>query len=222
VVINPEGVMSMRRCLGLLLAAAVAAALAIALGAAAPAATAAGWNVSPGGSFTGKQSGDVTIADTVTGKSVVCTLTTVAGRFKSGTGLSGTGIGKLRSLALTGCATAKGKAFTVTAGALPWSLNAVMYRQAKATTNGTLTGMHITLAATGCSATIDGTSATSDNGSVVIHIHNSPSKLKFEAAGATLHVYVASGCTGLFKNADAVTVDNAYLVSPAQTVTESS
>ena len=86
----------------------------------------------------------------------------------------------------------------------------------------TLTGIHLTLAATGCSATIDGTGATGDNGSAVIHIHNSPSKLKLEAAGGSLHVYVGSGCTGLFKNGDAVTVTSAYLMSPAQTITESS
>jgi hypothetical protein len=178
-----------------------------------------GWSVSPGGSFTGKQSGEVTITDTVTKKALVCTTTAAAGRFKSGTGLPGAGIGSLRSLSLTGCATAGGVAFTMTASVLPWSLNAVKYIPAKATTYGTLTGMHLTLAATGCRASIDGTSAASDNGSVVIHIHNSPSKLKFEAAGGTLHVYVGSGCTGVFKNGNAMTVDNAYLLSPAQTIT---
>jgi hypothetical protein len=212
----------MRRRLGGLLLAGGTAALAVALSTGSSlAATAAGWNVSPGGAFTGKQSGKVTIADTVTKKSVVCTATAAAGRFKPGTGLPGAGIGSLRSLSLTGCATVGGLAFTVKAGALPWSLNAGKYIPAKATTYGTLTGMHLTLAAAGCRATIDGTSATSDNGSVVIHIHNSPSKLKFEAAGGTLHVYVSSGCTGVFKNGNAVTVDNAYLVSPAQTITES-
>jgi hypothetical protein len=109
----------------------------------------------------------------------------------------------------------------VTAGALPWSLNADKYIRAKTTTYGTLTGMHLALAATGCSATIDGTSATGDNGSVVIHIHNRPSKLKLEAAGGTLHIYVGSGCTGVFRNGDAATVSSAYLISPAQRVTES-
>jgi hypothetical protein len=199
-----------------------AAALAAAVSAGpASAVTATGWRVSPGGPVTGKQSGKVTIADVVTHKSVVCTTTAAVGRFKSGTGLPGAGIGSLRSLSLTGCAVGGGLAFTVTAGALPWSLNAGNYIAAKRTTYGTLTGIHLTLAAKGCSATIDGTSANSDDGSVVIHLHNSPSKLKFEAAGATLHVYVSSGCTGVFKNGDAVTVDNAYLLSPAQTITGS-
>ena len=213
----------MRGRLGGFLLGGGAAALAVALSAgSSSAAVAAGWTVSPGGSFTGKQSGKVTIADTVTKKSVICTTTAAAGSFKSGTGLPGAGLGSLSSLSLTGCATAGGLGFSVKAGALPWSLNAGTYIAAKATTYGTLTRMHLTLAATGCRATIDGTGAASDNGSVIIHIHNSPSKLKFETAGGTLHVYVSSGCTGMFKNGNPVTVDNAYLLSPAQTITESS
>ena len=104
---------------------------------------------------------------------------------------------------------------------MPWSLNADKYIPAKTTTYGTLTKMHLTLAATGCHATIDGTGATSDNGSVVIHIHNTPSKLKLEAAGGTLHVYVSGSCAGPFRNGDAVTLSSAYLISPAQTITES-
>jgi hypothetical protein len=213
----------MRTRLASLLLAAGTAALAIALSTPASSAIAAtGWNVTPGGPFTGKQSGKVTIIDTVTKRTIVCATAAAAGRFKPGTGLPGTGIGTLRSLSLTDCATGRGLAFTVTASALPWSLNADKYIQAKTTTYGTLTGMHFALAATGCSATIDGTSATSDNGSVVIHIHNKPSKLKLEAAGGALHVYVGSGCTGVFRNGDAVSVSTAYLISPAQKVTESS
>ena len=213
----------MRTRLASLLLAAGTATLAITLSTASSSAvTVTGWRVSPGGSFTGRQSGKVTITDSVTKKSIVCATAAAAGRFKSGTGLPGAGIGTLGSLSLTDCATGQGLAFTVTAGALPWSLNAGKYIPAKTTTYGTLTGMHLSLAATGCSATIDGTSATGDNGSVVIHIHNKPSKLKLEAAGGTLHVYVGSGCTGLFRNGNAVTVSSAYLISPAQKVTESS
>ena len=212
----------MRTYLGSLLLAAGAAALAVALSATSSSAvTATGWSVSPGGSFTGKQSGKVTITDTVTTRSVVCATAAAGGRFRSGTGLPGAGIGTLTSFSLTDCASSGGKAFTVKADALPWSLNAVKYIPAKTTTYGTLTKMHLTLAATGCSATIDGTSATSDNGSVVIHIHNTPSKLKLEAAGGTLHVYVSGSCAGPFRNGDAVTLSSAYLISPAQTITES-
>jgi hypothetical protein len=212
----------MHRRMGALLLAGAAATLAVAVGTGpASAAAGTGWKVSPGGSFTGKQSGKIKITDTVTHKSVVCATTAAAGRFKSGSGLSGVGIGSLRSLSITGCTGPGGLAFTVTAGALPWSLSADKYIAAKGTTYGTLAGVHLALAATGCSATIDGSGATSDDGSVVVHLHNSPSKLKFEAAGGTLHVYVSSGCTGVFKNGNPVTVDNAYLLSPAQTITES-
>jgi hypothetical protein len=196
------------------------AALAISLSASSSAATAPGWHVSPGGSFTGSQSGKVTITDTVTKKTIVCATTAAAGRFRSGTGLPGAGIGTLGSVSLTGCAIVHGVAFTVTPGPLPWSLNASKYIPAKATTYGTLTKFHLTLAATGCSASIDGTGAASDNGTVVIHIHNSPSKLKLEALGSNLHIYVGSGCTGQFKNGDAATVSSAYLISPKQRISE--
>jgi hypothetical protein len=57
----------------------------------------------------------------------------------------------------------------------------------------------LTLAATSRRATIDGTGATSDNGSAVIYIHNTPCRMKFEAVGDTLHPYIGSGCTGMFK-----------------------
>lgn len=212
----------MRTRLGAVLLAAGTAALVIVLSAASSPAATGGWDVSPGGSFAGSQSGVVTITDSVTNKSVVCATTAARGTFKSGAGLQGTGIGRLRSLTLTGCATRRGLAFTVTAGALPWSLNAVKYIPAKTTTYGTLAGMHLALAATGCSVAIDGTGATAGNGSVVIHIHNAPSKLKLEAAGGTLHAYVGSGCTGMFSTGDAVTMTSAYLLSPAQAVTGSS
>jgi hypothetical protein len=151
----------------------------------------------------------------------VCATAAAAGRFRPGTGLPGAGIGTLRSFSLTDCATGRGLKFTVQAGALPWSLSADKYIQVKTTTYGTLAKVHLALAATGCSATIDGISATGDNGSVVIHIHNMPSKLKLEAADGTLHIYVGNGCTGLFKTGDAVTLSSAYLISPAQSVTES-
>ena len=211
----------MRTGITSLLLAAGTAVLAIALSTPSSAVTVTGWSVTPGGSFTGKQSGKVTITDTVTRHSIVCATAAAAGRLRSGTGLPGTGIGTLRSLSLTDCATGRGLAFTVQAGALPWSLSADKYILAKTTTYGTLAKVHLTLTATGCSATIDGTGATSDNGSVVIHIHNKPSKLKLEAADGTLHVYVGSGCTGVFRNGDAVTLSSAYLISPAQTFTES-
>jgi hypothetical protein len=213
----------MRPRMGAFLLAGGAAALALGLSTATSlAATAAPtWTVSPGGSFTGAQSGKVSITDTVTHKSVVCMKTTAAGSFKSGSGLSGTGIGSLTALSLTSCTDAKGLAFTATASALPWAINATKFVSSVATTYGTVTGAQIALAATGCSATIAGTTSAT-GGSVVVHIHNSPSKLKFESAGGTLHVYVTSGCTGVFKNGNAVTVNNAYVVSPAQTITESS
>jgi hypothetical protein len=210
----------MRTRLGaFLLAGGVAVAMTGVSAASSLAATAPTFTVSPGGVFAGREAGKVTILDTVTNKSVVCTTTSSAGSFESGSGLSGTGIGSFTGLTLTGCTGPKKLAVTATAAALPWSINAVKYIAAKNTTYGTLNGLEVTLSGTGCSATVAGaTSAT--GGTVVIHFHNSPrNKLPLETAGGNLHVYVSSGCKGLFKNGDALTLGAAYVVSPDQTIT---
>lgn len=213
----------MRTRIQTILAAGGAALLAIGLSATPSLATTAGtWSVSPGGSFTAKHSGKITLADTKTGKSIICTSSTAAGAFKSGHGLSGTGIGSIHALSLTNCTDAKGRVFTVKASAFPWSLSAEKYNPAitAGLTTGTASGIHVAFSAAGCSGILDGTSATAHNGEVVIHFHNSLSKLKFEAHGGNLHAYRVTGCSGLFKTGDTMTVDNAYLVAPVQTITE--
>lgn len=212
----------MRTRIQTIIAASGAALLATGLSAAPSLATAAGtWSVSPGGSFTAKHSGKVTLTDTKTKKSIICTSSTAAGTFKSGHGLSGTGIGSIHALSLTGC-TEAGRAFTVRASAFPWSLSAEKYNPAitAGLTTGTASGIHVAFSASGCSGTLDGTSASAHNGEVVIHFHNSLSKLKFEAHGGNLHAFGVAGCSGLFKTGDTMTIDNAYLVTPAQTITE--
>src|SRR5215831_4683928 len=52
------------------------------------------WTVTPGGSFTG-HAGTTKLKDTANGSSLNCTASSLAGRFKPGTGLSGTGIGSI-------------------------------------------------------------------------------------------------------------------------------
>jgi hypothetical protein len=184
------------------------------------AATTPTWTVSPGGTFTARQAtGKITITDTVTTKSVVCTTSTSAGSFETGAGLSGTGIGSFTSFSLTGCTAGKNVAYTATATGLPWSINAVKYIASKTTTDGTITGLGLTLSAAACSATIGGATAGS-TGTVGMHFHNAPrNKLPFETTGANLHVYVTSGCARLFKNGDAVTMADAYVVNPGETIT---
>ena len=212
----------MRTRLGAFLLAGGAAAAAIGLSATTSlAATQLTWSVSPGGKFTGRQSGKVTIGDTNTKKSLVCLKSTGTGKFESGTGLSGTGIGSVKTLTDTNCTDASGGTYTVTPTGLPWALNATNYFVTKNTVYGTMTGIGFTITGAACTATIAGDTSTT-TGTIVIHIHNSPSKLKFEAAGGDLRVYVTSGCTGLFKTGNKITIDNGYGLTPAETITATS
>ena len=93
----------------LVVAAAAAALLAV------PALAATTFTVSPGGAWSGTRAADssVGIRDAVSNQVTLCSDLAVAGSFKSGRGLSGTGIGALTSIAFTGCK-AEGVAVTVT------------------------------------------------------------------------------------------------------------
>jgi hypothetical protein len=177
------------------------------------------WSVSPGGKWTGAQSGNFTLADTTTGYSIVCANTQAVGSFKSGHTLPGAGIGSITSISFTNC-THGTRAFTVTVGNLPWTLNAVSYAPATTmgTTTGTVSRMHATISAGTCHATVDGTSAIANDGRTQIHFHNSLSKLKIRTQLSNLHLYGVTGCTRL-TSGDAVTIASAFLLTPAQIIT---
>jgi hypothetical protein len=108
----------MKHRTGLLAAPACAVAAAALL--AAPALAATTFTVSPGGAWSGTRAADssVGIRDAVSNQVTLCSGLAVAGSFKSGRGLSGTGIGALTSIAFTGCK-AEGVAVTVTVHTRP-------------------------------------------------------------------------------------------------------
>ena len=211
----------MRHPVRAVLTTAGAAALAIGLGATASLAiTTSTWTVSPGGSWSGVKSGNLTLTDTISGMKLVCTHTNSAGTFTTGTGLSGTGIGTVTSLHITKCTGPASAVFIVRAKNFPWTINADSYNPAvtSGTMTGHLVGIHATISGTGCTAVLDGTSAFASNGTTQIHYHNSLAKLKVRAEGSNLHLYNVVGCTGVFTSGDAVTISGAYKLTPAQTI----
>jgi hypothetical protein len=179
--------------------------------------------VSPGGSITLAKSGHFTVQDVTTGHSLACGHTTGRARFKSGSGLPGAGIGSITALSLSDCTGSGGLPVTVTLSHLPWTLNADSYDPSISSglTTGTISGIHATFGRAGCHATMDGTSATADNGRTQIHYHNSLAKLKIRTQDSNLHFYNVRGCGGLINSRDAITFAIAYLVSPKQTITGS-
>jgi hypothetical protein len=195
-------------------AAGAAAALAVALAAAPSSATTAGWTVKPGGKVSA--TGPAQVKDPKTGTVAKCTSLKLGGTAKSGSGLAGAKLVKITSGTFTGC-TIGPIAVTVKPGGLPWYLNAASYKSG--VTTGTVTGIHLVATATGCTATLDGTGGSKDNGMVKGTYTNSTGVLKLLPTGGNLHAYNVSGCLGLIHDGDPAQASGSLKVSPKQTIT---
>jgi hypothetical protein len=173
------------------------------------------WTAKPGGKITAK-AGTTTLKDTKTGSVLTCKTSSGAGTLKSGSGLSGSGIGSITALSFSTCTGPLGLTFTVKNSHFPWHLNAVSFKNG--VTTGTITGIHAALSGPSCSAVVDGTSATANNGQVTATYTNSTGKLATTGAG-NLHIYNVSGCAGLIGNGDGSSFHGSYAVTPKQTIT---
>jgi hypothetical protein len=113
-----------------------------------------------------------------------------------------------------------GGCFTLTAGHLPWKVNAGSYNSGTGTTTGTITGIHLVFTDPGfCDFAADGTSATAGNGTARFRYANSTGKLRFLPAGGNLHIYHVRGCGGLFHDGDTATFSGTYVITPVQAIT---
>ena len=188
--------------------------------AAAPALAAASWTVKPGGTVAGT-AGTTTVTDTTAGASVTCTSSVAKGTLKKGSGLAGAGIGTIASLAFKSCNVSGVSVSLTVSGKM--LLNAVKYSGTTKIANMTITKIHGTLSASsvGCTATIDGTSATAHNGMVTAKFSNKTDTLQVLATGSTLKLYnVSSGCAvGNIHTGDAVNFTGSYKLAPKQTIT---
>jgi hypothetical protein len=192
-----------------------AAALVIGVSAGAALAVNATWTVKPGGkiSFSGKAQ----VTDTKTTTVAMCTTVKMAGTVKSGSGLSGTGIGSVTSASFSGC-TVGPLGVKVAVKGLPWKLNATSFKSG--VTTGSISGIELIATKTGlCSATLDGTAAGKHNGVTKITYTNSTGKLALLGPGGNLHSYNVHGCAGLIKNNDPQQASGSGTVTPKQTIT---
>jgi hypothetical protein len=202
------------RIAALLLSGGATAALTVGL--AASPALAATWTVKPGGNFTAT-AGQTKLTDTKTKAVLTCKSSKSTGTLKKGKGLPGAGIGSIKTQTFSNCKGPLGLTFTVKTSHLPWKLNAVSFKNG--VTTGTITGIHATLSGPACSATVDGTGASANNGKVKVTYTNSTGKLKVLTTGGNLHVYNVSGCAGQINNGDPTTFSGTYTVSPKHTIT---
>ena len=178
--------------------------------------TAGTFTVSPGGAATA--SGTAQVKDTKTGTIAKCSSLKLNTTLKKGSGLKGAKIGSITgpSTAFTGCKIGT-IAVSVTANGFPWFLNATSY--ASGVTTGTITGIDLVATATGCSATLDGTAAGADNGTVKVKYTNSTGKLTILSTGGNLHDWGVVGCLGLENNGDPQDASGTTTVTPKQTIT---
>jgi hypothetical protein len=205
------------RSLGKALIASAATASVISM-AAAPglATTATTWTVKPGGGVFAT-SGTATLTDVTALQTVQCSFSTAKGSFTKGTGLSGTGIGNFLSISFTACAL-RGVPVTLDiAGDMP--VNALKYSPVKKIVNMTVTHMHGGISINLCSAAIDGTSGTANNGMVKARYMDTGATMKVLTTGGNLHLYNVVNCQGLLNSNDVVDFTATYKVRPAQTIT---
>lgn len=175
------------------------------------------WTVSPGGHITAT-SGTAVLTDTSTGASVSCAASSLTGSLKSGSGLSGTGIGSISAFSLSSCTGPNGQTFTATSSGFPWQLNALTYNghQARAreagTTTGEIVGGSITLSSAVCHWWWFGQPSI-----LMFQYSNSTAKMTTLATNG-MKLYNVSGCGGQFNTGDIVTLNATYTMSPTQVI----
>jgi hypothetical protein len=207
----------MRKPISAVILAGGAIAMSLSLGASTALATTATWTVSPGGAFSASGSGQV--KDVATGTVAKCTSIKLSGTLKSGSGLSGTGIGSVKTASFTGCKIATiSVTVTIGKGSLPWQLNALTYNSTTKTVTGSIKRLDLVATAPGCSATLDGTAAGANNGLIKFSYSDSTGKLKLLASGGNLHSWAVSGCFGLVNNGDAQQASGTLPVTPKQNI----
>lgn len=180
-----------------------------------PAAKAATWTVTPGGPVTGT-SGTTTLKDATTGTTLTCASSQATGTLQSGSGLANP-LGTIATLSFTNCTGPLGISFSASTTG-PFPLNGSSYNSATGVTAGKITQIHGSISGPLCSATVDGTSATANNGTVKARYKNSTGKLKVVTTGGNLHIYNVNGCFGLVNSGDAATFSGLYAISPGQTI----
>jgi hypothetical protein len=197
--------------------------------AAAPALAATTFTVSPGGAWSGSGSGGG-IRDAVSNQVTRCSGSALAGSFKSGRGLSGTNIGALTSIALTGCQV-HGVAVTITvhtsaANPAPMSLTGV-WPPGSATFTGQATNISLTLDdANGCHAEVGAKTINGGGPGVAGFTYNSTdAQLSFAAGTHGLFVQSATPqCNaGVYhglavQQGERIDLNAAAVISPAQTI----
>jgi hypothetical protein len=176
------------------------------------------WTVRPGGPISMK-SGKLILTDTASGAVLTCLSSALSGTLKSGSGLSGTGIGSITAVHSINCPTPLGPSYILRASDLPWRLSVSSYNATTAVARGSLSHLQIAFAGPSCTAVIDGTSGAAGDGTIKVRYTNSTSRLRTRTTGGNLHFYNVRGCAGIINTGDSATISAIYTMSPIQAIT---
>ena len=169
------------------------------------------FSITPGGAFS--FTGTITLT-TSGGVSFTCKVKGT-GIFKTGA-VQGNHVGTIKTITFTDCTGPAGLSPAAIGNALPWYINFTSYASGAA--SGNISGIDVGVSGPGCSAVVDGTSGSADNGKTGMKYTNSSAQIGLTKAGGNLHVRDVSGCLGLLDNGEAVTASGTLKVTPAQTV----
>jgi len=173
------------------------------------------WTVTPGGAVSGS-AGTTTLQDSTTGITLTCSSSAATGSLKSGSGLANP-LGTIQTLTFSNCTGPLGISFSTSVTG-PFPLNATAYNAGTGVTTGRIGKIHGSISGPLCSATVDGSSATANNGAVRAHYKNATGKLTVLTTGGNLHIYNVSGCFGLINSGDTATFSGSYTITPKQAI----
>jgi hypothetical protein len=219
-------------------AVAMAAALPATAAVATSAAAATTWTVTPGGSWTGPLSSGATVVmqDGVTGTTVTCVSSAIAGSFTAGSGQSDL-LGPITSVSPGTCTGPGGSTYTVAtnaSSAAPWFVGAVAYTASTGITNGDLTtasnsgtGVAITLTGPGCTVVLGGT--TTLHAYLIFDYQNGNGRLAIPRSTYRPTIRVVSSTCSSWRATDGARVyttpvfpgssAGGFALSPSQTIT---
>ena len=163
------------------------------------------WTVTPGGAVSGSA-----------GTTLTCSSSAATGSLKSGSGLANP-VGTIQTLTFSTCTGPLGISFSTSVTG-PFPLNATAYNAGTGVTTGRIGKIHGSISGPLCSATVDGSSATANDGTVRAHYKNATGKLTVLTTGGNLHIYNVSGCFGLINSGDTATFSGSYTITPKQAI----
>jgi hypothetical protein len=169
------------------------------------------FTVKPGGAYLGK-AGKTTLTDNQTGSQLTCKSSTAKGKLKSGSGLSGAGIGTVTGTTFNKCTGPLHLSFTVKQVGT-WALNVTKYSSKTGVSTGYISKIESKLTGTDCKATVKGeVDVTYTNKTGVLAVK------PVKGSGHVLKISGVNGCAGLIANGNTSGFVGNYKVSPKQKI----